>query len=411
MDQTILTETIRDLMPERSGGESLIHMLRQDRGSEPERFDRLMQSLGIETEDRFYVAVCVGVRTDYARRAARERYCEFSAQNLALYRALEQETRSGGRGFEAYRNYYCSCFVWALPVERMDSFIDRELYPLLLELEARFDMPLCAGVGTPTVLPERIAESCDQADWAFRLFYFEPKQVIDYRKYSARQNYESIADFHEAEKRAFRAILTQDSDALERILDGVDALARFHYGNPHGVYILTMQYAGFLCGRLKDYDLLDMDFFELQNRLQNAVVEASTLCELRTAVEEHFRKLLPHVYLTDRPRGKLIVEQVKDYIREHYMEDLNIQRLARVAYVSPEYFSHMFKNETGKNYKAFLTEIRMEHAIELLRDTELFISEISEKVGYRTPRSFVDAFKQLYHMSPQDYRKLKRKKA
>ena len=103
-----IDHAFRDLMPERSGGESLIHMLRQDRGSEPERFDRLMQSLGIETEDRFYVAVCVGVRTDYARRAARERYCEFSAQNLALYRALEQETRSGGRGFEAYRNYYCS---------------------------------------------------------------------------------------------------------------------------------------------------------------------------------------------------------------------------------------------------------------------------------------------------------------
>ena len=406
MDQTILAETLRDFMPERSGEASLIHMLRQDRGPAPEQLDQLLQSLSLPRTNCFFVAVCVGVRADYAKTELCERYSEYAARNLALYRDLEREFRESGRGFEVYRTSTHSCILCVFPNEQEESFIKSGILPVVNALEARFDMPLCAGVGLPTCLPERLGESCDNAKWAFELWYFEPQQIIDFRDFSARQNYDYISAYHEAAERAFRAILTQDPNAMARILEAVDCLGRFHYGNRRGAYILTMQYAGFLCGRLKNYDLMDMDFFELQNRLQDRVAESTTFRELRAVVEAHFQELLPHVYLSDRPRGKLVVEQVKDYIREHYNEDLSIQRLARVAYVSPDYFSHMFKNETGKNYKTFLTEIRMQHAIELLRDTELLISEISEKVGYRTPRSFVDAFKQLYQISPMSYRKL-----
>ena len=91
------------------------------------------------------------------------------------------------------------------------------------------------------------------------------------------------------------------------------------------------------------------------------------------------------------------------------MEELSLQRLASVAYVSPDYFSHMFKNETGKTYKAFLTEIRMKNAVELLRETELRVAQISEKVGYNNTRAFVDAFKQTYGVSPMEYRRVHKK--
>lgn len=53
----------------------------------------------------------------------------------------------------------------------------------------------------------------------------------------------------------------------------------------------------------------------------------------------------------------------------------------------------------------YLTSIRMEEAIKLLRTTDLKTYEIGEKVGYNNVRRFVDAFKQIYNVSPMEYRK------
>lgn len=48
-----------------------------------------------------------------------------------------------------------------------------------------------------------------------------------------------------------------------------------------------------------------------------------------------------------------MIEQVKDYIKAHYAEDMSIKELADVACVSQNYFSALFKKETGQNYKAY----------------------------------------------------------
>lgn len=53
----------------------------------------------------------------------------------------------------------------------------------------------------------------------------------------------------------------------------------------------------------------------------------------------------------------------------------------------------------------YLTSIRMEEAIKLLIQTDAKTYEIGEKVGYNNVRRFVDAFKQIYSMSPMEYRK------
>lgn len=81
-----------------------------------------------------------------------------------------------------------------------------------------------------------------------------------------------------------------------------------------------------------------------------------------------------------------------------------------MACVSQNYFSAMFKKETGQNYKAYLTSLRMEEALRLLRETDDKTYEIAEQVGYNNVRRFVDAFKQIYSVSPMEYRKGLREK-
>lgn len=100
-----------------------------------------------------------------------------------------------------------------------------------------------------------------------------------------------------------------------------------------------------------------------------------------------------------------LTEQAKAYIEEHYREsDLSAEILCRHLNVSATYFSTIFKKEVGMSFVAYLTKLRLEHAVELLRTTEEKTYIISEKVGYTEPNYFSYVFKKQYGISPSKYR-------
>lgn len=399
---------ITSLLPERSSQDWLLPLLEGKRPPDAETLTRRLQSVGIDPTDCFFAAVCIGMRPDFAKQYRDRAYSEYSLKNLSLYRALSECFREDGLGTDVSENMHCIRILCAFPGQNRRSFVEKHLQPVLKAMEDRFDVPLLIGIGRPVYAPEEIRESCESAERMFRLFFYEEESIIDYRDHSSRRQYQALDDYDAALERAFRSILLKSPSALDEIVAVLDALSRFHYGNRSATLMFAMDYTGEISSRLNRYRLLHVDFFQMQDRLQEKVIHAATFSELKIIIRQHFQELLPHVYANDRPKGKLVVEQLKDYIREHYMEELTVQKMAAMAYVSEDYFTHMFKNETGKNFKAFLTEIRMKQAVDLLRETEFRVAEISERVGYNNTRAFVDAFKQTYSVSPMGYRRIHR---
>lgn len=100
-----------------------------------------------------------------------------------------------------------------------------------------------------------------------------------------------------------------------------------------------------------------------------------------------------------------LTEQAKAYIEEHYKEnDLSAETLCHELNVSAAYFSTIFKKEVGLSFVAYLTKIRLERAVELLRTTEDKTYVIAEAVGYTEPNYFSYVFKKQYGISPSKYR-------
>ena len=155
--------------------------------------------------------------------------------------------------------------------------------------------------------------------------------------------------------------------------------------------------------------MLTGSFSERQDALQQLLARCNTFGELRLELQNYYRDLLPDVYHTASRKNTAEIYRVQQYIQEHYHEELSLKTLAEMACVSPHYFSAYFKAETGQNYKAYLTGVRMEKALSLVLDTDLKSYEIAERVGYNNVRRFVDAFRAVYKMSPIDYRKLYKK--
>lgn len=100
-----------------------------------------------------------------------------------------------------------------------------------------------------------------------------------------------------------------------------------------------------------------------------------------------------------------LVEQAKAFTREHYADsDITIARVCAHLHISAGYFSSIFKRETRMTYMAYLLQIRMEAAKELLRTTDLKTFEIAERVGYADPNYFSFSFRKQFGESPKAYR-------
>lgn len=98
------------------------------------------------------------------------------------------------------------------------------------------------------------------------------------------------------------------------------------------------------------------------------------------------------------------IEAVKQYIYDHFSEELSIDMLARLVYMAPSYLSAVFKKETGQNLSKFIKEYRMEKAKDMLENTHMKIVNVSEAVGYPNVSYFCQSFREYYGVSPQKFR-------
>lgn len=99
------------------------------------------------------------------------------------------------------------------------------------------------------------------------------------------------------------------------------------------------------------------------------------------------------------------VTAVKNYIYQHYEEDLNLEMLAEKVYLSSGYLSFIFKKETGMNLNRYIRVFRMKKAKELLCSTNMKVAQTSEKVGFANVSYFCRSFREYYGSSPESYRK------
>lgn len=100
-----------------------------------------------------------------------------------------------------------------------------------------------------------------------------------------------------------------------------------------------------------------------------------------------------------------LLQQITEYMHEHFNEDITIKDLAKLADMSEKYFIHHFHFHMGISPKQYLIELRMKHALELLSQTNMSVAEIADSLGYADSYSFSKAFHKFYGESPSSFRK------
>ena len=100
------------------------------------------------------------------------------------------------------------------------------------------------------------------------------------------------------------------------------------------------------------------------------------------------------------------VRLAQQYIQNHYQEPISLEEVSEKVGLSAAYFSVLFKREAGTGFAKYLMNVRMNEAKGLLRETNLPVSEICQRVGYHDIRYFTNTFKKIAGVKPVLFRKL-----
>jgi AraC-like DNA-binding protein len=96
--------------------------------------------------------------------------------------------------------------------------------------------------------------------------------------------------------------------------------------------------------------------------------------------------------------------KARKFIEEHSGEELSLRRVAKTVKINANYFSEKFKQVTGINFVEYIARTRFEKACDLLRNSNLRISEIAFAVGFQSLSQFNRVFRKLSGKSPMEYR-------
>lgn len=186
---------------------------------------------------------------------------------------------------------------------------------------------------------------------------------------------------------------------------------------------------------LIDYMLPDRDGFDVLKDLRavNATLPAIiitghgskevVLKALRSTVADYIEKPLSLAYLRRRlseifgqqssnepseqleTREEFILDGIAAHIKENYMKELTLDKLANMGCMNRFKLSRAFKKKFGITLTSYLTTVRVKNAAELFYRPDLNISEIAHSVGYSNIVHFDRVFRAAYGMTPSEYRK------
>lgn len=108
---------------------------------------------------------------------------------------------------------------------------------------------------------------------------------------------------------------------------------------------------------------------------------------------------------TDISVSNLLILRAIQHMEIHYSERVSLRDVANELYISPNYFSELFKKETGQTFSDYLLSLRMEKSKTYLSNIAYKVSDVAGLVGFNDSRYFSSTFKKFFGMTPMEYRR------
>jgi two-component system response regulator YesN len=268
-------------------------------------------------------------------------------------------------------------------------------------IKQNFSWEVNIGVGDPYGKLSDLQQSYFHAASSLAHKFYQGKDRIIY--YSNMNQYQKPCSYPiDKEKELFGSLKSADGD--DGIGRSIDSFFEYILRNGpieiKGMYEIAIR---LLIG-LENRWLSESSSESALNKCQViSIVHMATLQEIKNFLKAYLIDLCRIlVGKNNCMNSSLIKETIWHMEQECQLATLN--RIARKVYITPTYLSLLFKIHTGKTFIEQLTDIRIDKAKYLLKNTHLKHYEIAGQVGYQDSRYFSQIFKKKVGLSPSNYR-------
>jgi AraC-like DNA-binding protein len=116
-----------------------------------------------------------------------------------------------------------------------------------------------------------------------------------------------------------------------------------------------------------------------------------------------------NVFLMKEDYDGHIAKKIVEILQAKVYETLKIDELQDTLNYHKSYLFREFKASTGQTIMAYFVKLKISRAKKLLRESDLSVTEIAEKLSFDTPNYFSKTFKRLTGYTPLQYKKIHRK--
>lgn len=302
-------------------------------------------------------------------------------------------------GFDADDNLAIVLYDSQAPAS---AFAEELLHPLLVRLveHSGNDYEVTLGAGRPVRQLSQVPESYAEAVQAsIGSFYWGSNRIIKAGSMAGSQYVIDPLRFV-----AFRHHLNSDNQAAAEqiVIVLTDEIRLSMDDDLPKIRHLFRQLLNILSEVAEDRGLGHPQFVESERHARDAVQEAHMLAELSRLVLQRIEALFGTIGKFDSVSRK-IAGTIR-FIKENYSDPgLTTQKIAIHSNFSHTYLCALFKKHTGKTLNEFITEVRMDRAKELLKNSNLKLYEISSSIGYPDANYFSTLFKKHTGCSPTKF--------
>ena len=148
----------------------------------------------------------------------------------------------------------------------------------------------------------------------------------------------------------------------------------------------------------------EMGPYDDQVKLLERYLCCADIRERKLYLLEIYEEVAAMLNSRSESQSNYIIGKTKQLIENSYMDQISIASLAEQVFLTPTYLCVLFKQATGQTINERITQVRIQHAKTLLADSSIKLYDVCYQVGYLSPSYFSKIFKRFTGMTPSEYR-------
>jgi two-component system response regulator YesN len=212
----------------------------------------------------------------------------------------------------------------------------------------------------------------------------------------------------DTEKKIINQIKTANMDqVIITLTDVVERNIRVNESTPETIDNLFKALAGTAIRTIYEIEARTEDVLGAGYNLYAEIDNCQTAEDMQACINRAYEAISRYVNSRTENQYEQLLVKIKDYVENHYHEELSLPQLGETLKMSPTYLSGKFKEITGMKFVDFVNTRRIEQAKLYLREGDDSVNDISERVGFVNANTFIKVFKKHEGVTPGQFRSIK----